>query len=45
MASRERATVTAECERLVDLPDGVVLRDLVTQVDDRGTLCELIDER
>ena len=28
-----------------DLPQGVVLRDLVTHVDDRGTICELYDSR
>ena len=45
MATREHATVTAGGERLHTVPDGVVLRDLVTHVDDRGSLCELVDER
>ena len=45
MATKETATVTADGERLVTLPEGVVLRDLVTHVDDRGSLCEMIDER
>lgn len=45
MATEEPATVTAGGERLQTLPDGAVLRDLVTHVDDRGSLCEIIDER
>jgi dTDP-4-dehydrorhamnose 3,5-epimerase len=43
--TREPTTVTADGERLRTLPDGVVLRDLVTHVDDRGSLCELVDPR
>jgi dTDP-4-dehydrorhamnose 3,5-epimerase len=45
MATKETATVTAQGERLQTLPEGVVVRDLVTHVDDRGSLCEMIDER
>ena len=45
MTTREPATVTPDGERLRRLPDGVVLRDLVTHVDDRGSLCELFDPR
>lgn len=37
--------MTAGGERLAPLPDGVVLRDLVTHTDERGTVCELYDER
>lgn len=42
---RDRATVTADGERLAALPDGAILRDLVTQTDERGTVCELYDLR
>jgi dTDP-4-dehydrorhamnose 3,5-epimerase len=45
MAIKEPQTVTPEGERLVTLPEGAVLRDLVTHVDERGSLCEIIDER
>jgi dTDP-4-dehydrorhamnose 3,5-epimerase len=45
MATPERATVTPSGERLGELPSGVVLRDLVTHVDERGSLCELADTR
>lgn len=43
--AREQATVTATGESLAPLPDGVLVRDLVTHVDDRGSLCELYDPR
>lgn len=42
---RDTQTVTASGERLAPLPDGVVVRDLVTHTDDRGTVCELYDPR
>jgi dTDP-4-dehydrorhamnose 3,5-epimerase len=45
MATREAASVTADGERLRVLPEGAVLRDIVTHVDDRGSVCELIDPR
>jgi dTDP-4-dehydrorhamnose 3,5-epimerase len=38
-------TVTSEGERIADLPAGVTFRDVPTHVDDRGTVCELFDER
>jgi dTDP-4-dehydrorhamnose 3,5-epimerase len=42
---QDAQTVTADGARLEPLPDGMVLRDLVTHVDDRGTVCELYDLR
>jgi dTDP-4-dehydrorhamnose 3,5-epimerase len=42
---RDRPTVTPEGVPLVELPHGVVFRDAVTHVDDRGMLCELFDNR
>ena len=42
---RDVQTVTSSGERLAPLPDGVVLRDLLTQTDERGTVCELYDPR
>lgn len=42
---RDVQTVDARGRRLQPLPDGVVLRDLVTHTDDRGTVCELYDDR
>lgn len=42
---RDLQTVDAGGRRLDRLPDGVVLRDLVTHTDDRGTVCELYDDR
>jgi dTDP-4-dehydrorhamnose 3,5-epimerase len=39
------ATVTSDGAPLATLPDGVRFRDAVTHIDDRGTLCELFDER
>ena len=44
-AEQDRATVTPGGERLAALPDGIVLRDLVTHTDERGTVCELYDPR
>ena len=38
-------TVTPEGERTAPLPAGVVLRDIRTHVDDRGTVFELFDPR
>jgi dTDP-4-dehydrorhamnose 3,5-epimerase len=38
-------TVTPEGEQLAPLPDGVSFRDAPTHVDERGTVCELYDER
>ena len=37
--------MTPSGERVAPLPDGVLLRDLVTQTDERGTVCELYDLR
>lgn len=42
---QDRATVTPAGERLTTLPEGVVVRDLVTHTDERGTVCELYDLR
>jgi dTDP-4-dehydrorhamnose 3,5-epimerase len=42
---RDSATVTSEGRSTSSLPEGVVLRDLVTHLDERGTVCELLDPR
>lgn len=42
---RDVQTVTPAGAPLASLPDGVVVRDLVTQTDERGTVCELYDPR
>ena len=39
---QDKATVTPAGESLAPLIDGVVVRSAVTQVDERGTLCESI---
>jgi dTDP-4-dehydrorhamnose 3,5-epimerase len=41
----DRPTVTPDGEHLDRLVDGVTLRDIVTQTDERGTLFELFDPR
>jgi dTDP-4-dehydrorhamnose 3,5-epimerase len=38
-------TVSSDGGRLAPLPEGLVLRDLVTHTDERGTVCELFDPR
>ena len=38
---QDKATVTPAGESLAPLIDGVVVRSAVTQVDERGTLCEI----
>lgn len=43
--SRSPQTVREDGSRTTDLPDGVVLRDLVTHTDERGTIVELYDLR
>ncbi|HEY4330710.1 MAG TPA: dTDP-4-dehydrorhamnose 3,5-epimerase family protein [Phycisphaerae bacterium] len=43
--TKHRPTVTPEGERLEKLPDGVSFHEVTTQVDDRGTVCELFDLR
>lgn len=42
---RDAALVNADGSRIDQLPHGVVVRELVTHVDERGTVCELYDER
>jgi dTDP-4-dehydrorhamnose 3,5-epimerase len=42
---RDAQTVTPDGVPLERLPEGMVVRDLVTHVDDRGTVCELYDPR
>ncbi len=42
---RDVQTVNSNGSRLGDLPVGMVLRELVTHPDDRGTVCELYDDR
>lgn len=42
---RDVQTVTPTGERLARLPDDMVVRDLITHTDERGTVCELYDPR
>lgn len=42
---RDIQTVGADGRPVAQLPHGVVLRDYVTHADERGTVCELWDER
>ena len=42
---RDLQTVDHDGTRLDELPEGMLLRRLVTHVDDRGTVCELYDDR
>src|SRR4051794_1781331 len=42
---QDQATVSAGGSELSSLPMGVTIRDLVLHVDDRGTVCELLDPR
>ena len=42
---KDTETVTLGGERLERLPEGMVLRDLITHTDERGTVCELYDPR
>ena len=41
----DRQTVTATCESLTALPEGVSFRPVPTHVDDRGAVVELFDLR
>jgi dTDP-4-dehydrorhamnose 3,5-epimerase len=43
--TRDVQTVTADGASLAPLPEGMVVRDLVTHTDERGTVCELYDPR
>jgi len=43
--TRDQQTATPEGGAIEHVPDGVTFRDASTIVDDRGTLCELFDER
>jgi dTDP-4-dehydrorhamnose 3,5-epimerase len=42
---RDVQTVTPDGKPLARLPDGMVVRELVTHTDERGTVCELYDAR
>ena len=42
---QDPATVSASGEPLIKLPHGVTFRNAVTHFDDRGSVCELMDER
>ncbi len=42
---RDGQLVHSDGTRLNDLPEGMVIRELVTHVDERGTVCELYDDR
>ncbi len=43
--TRDVQTVTPEGQQLLTLPEGMIVRDLVTHVDDRGSVIELYDPR
>ena len=45
METRDTQTVDAQGRRLHRLPEGMVVRDLITHVDERGSVCELFDPR
>jgi dTDP-4-dehydrorhamnose 3,5-epimerase len=42
---QDTQTVTAAGERIEPLPAGMIVRDLTTHTDGRGTVCELYDPR
>lgn len=42
---QDKQTVTPEGESIQPLPAGVRLRDVITQVDERGWVCEMFDPR
>jgi dTDP-4-dehydrorhamnose 3,5-epimerase len=42
---RDEQTVTPEGQQVASLLEGMVVRDLVTHTDERGTVCELFDLR
>ena len=44
-ARKDVATVTADGELIQDLISGVALRRTPTHADERGTLCEILDDR
>ena len=44
-ARKDVATVTADGDLIQDLISGVALRRTPTHADERGTLCEILDER
>ena len=41
--AKDRATVTPAGERLGQRIEGVIIRHAITQTDERGTLCEILD--
>lgn len=41
----DKQTVTPAGERLDPMPAGVTFHDVITQVDDRGSTCEMFDPR
>src|SRR5262245_7325325 len=45
LGRRDSQTVTPAGVSLAQLPEGTVVRDLITHTDDRGTVCELYDPR
>jgi dTDP-4-dehydrorhamnose 3,5-epimerase len=44
-ARKDKQTVTKTGDRLMQLPEGVSIKEIKTQVDSRGSLCELFDKR
>jgi dTDP-4-dehydrorhamnose 3,5-epimerase len=42
---RDRQTVTPDGEKVASLPEAMIVRELVTHVDERGSVCELYDPR
>lgn len=43
--TRDVQTVDATGRRIDRLPEGMLLQELVTHTDERGTICELYDPR
>jgi dTDP-4-dehydrorhamnose 3,5-epimerase len=42
---RDRQTVTPDGETISPMPAGVVFKDLITQIDERGSVLEMFDSR
>ena len=45
LGKRDVQSVTPAGKRLARLPEGMLLHDLITHTDERGTVCELYDPR
>jgi dTDP-4-dehydrorhamnose 3,5-epimerase len=42
---QDKQTVTPDGEPTQKLPEGVTFKEVITQVDDRGSVCEMFDPR